>query len=67
MAPELRFTYGGTVSSSTNRVPVTPAVDVYSLGVLMWEVLSGETPQRSKGSLRKLRYITQFPAINHLP
>lgn len=57
MAPELCGMYeDNSGSDASGKVPVTPAVDIYSFGVLMWEVLSGERPQRSSGSLRKLRH-----------
>jgi len=59
MSPELFDAYS-TASNGPVKAPVTQAVDAYSLGVLMWEILSGEKPSRTT-SLRKIRQGSLFP------
>ena len=52
MAPEL---FPSSDSSGNSSIAVDQAVDIYSFGILMWEVLSGEQPKRFSKSLRNIR------------
>lgn len=52
MAWELFAGYGG---GAEERYLVTSAVDIFSFGVMLWELVTHERPNRSQGALRQLR------------
>lgn len=54
MAPEL-MGYKHDDDESHNRHPVTMAVDIYSFGLLLWAIITGEKPRMHDKSLRKPR------------
>ena len=53
MAPEL-MGYSSDASWRSQN-PVTKAVDIYSFAVLLWEILTGEVPNRFQRRLREPR------------
>ncbi len=53
MAPEL---LGQCLNASGKpKYPITMAVDVFAFGLLLWEIVTGERPNRFKCSLRRPR------------
>ena len=57
MAPEL-MGYKHDEDESNSRHPVTMAVDIYSFGLLLWAIITGEKPRMHDESLRKPRHAT---------
>ena len=55
MAPEL-MGYKHDEDESNSRHPVTMAVDIYSFGLLLWAIITGEKPRIHDESLRKPRH-----------
>ena len=55
MAPEL-MGYKHDEDESNNRHPVTMAVDIYSFGLLLWAIITGEKPRMHDELLRKPRH-----------
>ena len=55
MAPEL-MGYKHDEDEANNRHPVTMAVDIYSFGLLLWAIITGEKPRMHDESLRKPRH-----------
>ena len=55
MAPEL-MGYKHDEDESNSRHPVTMAVDIYSFGLLLWAIITGEKPRMHDESLRKPRH-----------
>jgi hypothetical protein len=55
MAPELLGVYTEDDSGAAGGGAVTLAVDVYSFGLLLWEIVTGEHPSRAARTLRKPR------------
>ncbi|CAL5225968.1 g8770 [Coccomyxa viridis] len=52
MAPELMGTYD---EENTLSHPITSAVDVYSFGLVLWQIVTGEVPDKAAGPLRSPR------------
>ena len=51
MAPEL-MAYD---DDTTQQYPITSAVDVYSFGLVLWQIITAEVPNRAAGALRMPR------------
>lgn len=54
MAPELMGTYD---EENTLSHPITSAVDVYSFGLVLWQIVTGEVPDKAAGPLRSPRCV----------
>lgn len=58
MAPELMgYRHGDGADSPHPRHSVTTAVDIYSFGIVLWSILTGDRPRLHEESLRKPRYV----------
>ena len=58
MAPEVFRAYNEEDDGATEgprKQTVTQAVDVYSFGLVLWQLLTGEHPDKTQGSLRQPR------------
>ena len=56
MAPEVFRAYneeGEGAAEGPKKQPVTQAVDVYSFGLVLWQLLTGGHPDKTQGSLRQ--------------
>ena len=54
MAPELMGAIG-CEDEGPQASPITPAVDVYSFGLVLWQIITGEPLDRLLGVLRPPR------------
>ncbi|CAK0786624.1 hypothetical protein CVIRNUC_009838 [Coccomyxa viridis] len=65
MAPEVFRAYSEDDEGATEapkKQPVTQAVDIYSFGLVLWQLLTGEHPDKTQGSLRRPRVPEECPA-----
>lgn len=58
MAPEL-VEVAGCDDDSPRVYPITAAVDVYSFGLVLWQIITGEPLDRLSGALRPPRCASQ--------
>ena len=58
MAPEL-IEVAGCDDDSPCAHPITAAVDVYSFGLVLWQIITGEPLDRLSGALRPPRCASQ--------
>ncbi|CAL5222010.1 g4300 [Coccomyxa viridis] len=66
MPPEMFGAYEeeeeGVVDGQTRKQPITQAVDVYSFGLVLWQIVTGGCLDKMQGSLRPPRIPEECPA-----
>ena len=66
MAPELLDPLAQD-GESMPSYPITSAVDVYSFGLVLWQIVTGEAPDRATSALRMPRCPSGYALCSTFP